>query len=79
MLSHGILLLLQVCDVHMQEDPSHSHLTNLAAEMGRKGITVRIIIAPLAKICSQKIANLQVGIKVPYAKMTDTSIRGRDL
>ena len=67
MLSHGIVLLLQVCDVHMQEDPSFMHLTNLATEIGRRGVAVRIIIAPLAKICSQKIANLQAGIKVPFA------------
>lgn len=32
--------------------------------MCKSGVAVRIVIAPAARTCSQKIANLQAGIKV---------------
>lgn len=48
----------------LQTDPAYCHLTKLAAEMGSGGVAIRTLIAPAAKTCSQKIANLQAGIKV---------------
>ncbi|CAL5219139.1 g915 [Coccomyxa viridis] len=49
--------------VDSQDDPAHSHLIKLAAELSSGGSAVRIVVAPAAKTCSQKIANLQAGIE----------------
>ncbi len=72
------LMIVALIDLHMkrgcgqkfepanalQDDPAHSHLIKLAAELSSGGSAVRIVVAPAAKTCSQKIANLQAGIEV---------------
>ena len=47
-----------------QSDPSYGSLSDLAAIMRSRGSRVRVIIAPQAQTCSQKIANLGAGVKV---------------
>ena len=50
--------------VCLQADPSYGSLSDLAATMRSRGSRVRVMIAPQAQTCSQKIANLEAGIKV---------------
>ena len=50
--------------VCLQADPSYGSLSDLAVTMRSRGSRVRVIIAPQARTCSQKIANLGAAIKV---------------
>ena len=58
----------------LQEDQAYCHLAELAAEMRSGGVAIRTIVAPAAKTCSQKIASLQAGIKVPVVYASSASL-----